>query len=24
LSLCMWTLALHYGISQTPPPWSCS
>ncbi len=24
LSLCMWTLALHYGVSQTPPPWSCS
>jgi len=24
LSLCMWTLALHCGISQTPSPWSCS
>ncbi len=24
LSLCMWTMALHYGVSQTPPPWSCS
>ncbi len=24
LSLCMWTMALHCGISQTPPPWSCS
>jgi hypothetical protein len=24
LSLCMWTVALHCGISQTPPPWSCS
>ncbi len=24
LSLCMWTLALHYDVSQTPPPWSCS
>ncbi len=24
LSLCMWTMALHCGVFQTPPPWSCS
>lgn len=24
LSLYMWILVLHCGVSQTPPPWSCS